>query len=501
MNIEMNPRDIILRRWQPCHVASYVLSTQRYTRFLSSSLKTVLKKMVLLDAAGSLAQDRKCQEVFSNHRLPLKPTIEQMISVFDLLPEHIRHTWPKCEYTKDAYVRNYYDESFHPPSSVQDILTPQRWSAVLRRINQQQAEQPTSIRTLFDFLVQTKCGFDTPEEFWSLETKLGKQRAAKKPRSLEVVKDSKGVPIEKELGKLLGRLRTCLIPAVHAEAFVVGKTGLMTLIDLKEFEHNVDTTVVCLLLAADLSAKRMFTLSSAKRGNFSEEMHGFISLIKDSKFTNWTVLASLHPGFIDMFPSKEMAASLYKLCKDYMRTLSYILDSLWKSGVQERSKVGMIVARVGSKLNTSAWNAVADAWNNLLLFSRTCERILNIPMSATYKVLRLVAGDQASWAQSYASDEVKKNATDVEVFEEMTRIVLPWADPKESLELFKSLIIQTCVRLGCDPNSYLFSAKKTDTVGVEKYHGLSVCGIPVSDLLSKQLLEEAGAFGCKNWSG
>jgi hypothetical protein len=393
-------------------------------------------------------------------------TLEYAASIVDQIDVATDHVLLKTPliYTD---INGNHMRRFHVPIKLSDVLTDKRkmyldtdWEGLLCRnvSNRTSLNQLTTISDLHEKLVDgVYNSYD--ENLDIFELKYVRDKKHQNRKTLLAAPDTKfsnGVCLQRHLRELLGRLRTTLIPSMHAEARIIGKIGLLQYADEETWNRDPDTAAVVLCMVAEASDARAFTLDSANRSSFSEAIHLLLQYLGQRSNTHWGLLACIYPVHIKD-SSGEHIDWIFRTCLKLLRQFSYVLNYLWNSGVKECAAKNMLIPRrtsskcsdIGSTntvINSSAWNAIADAWNNILRFIRTVNHVLLKPQIPAYKTMRLMAGDLTQWAsvelkclekmgdgyRSVTQQEkylhLKNNKVDADVFAELTSNGLtPWS--------------------------------------------------------------------------
>ena len=317
----------------------------------------------------------------------------------------------------------------------------------------------------------------------------------------------------KFVSTLQGRVHTWFEPWITACALRMAKTGLITFhaeevaIELagsvNEFQTKYPiTTVTLAMMVSEWGARKSFTLESQKQGALNEYLSSLLELAKASE-----------PGALKMlgliYPLPEVYGSLAKETKDEIKSIWYtwakhfglFLNDQWNLGVWKSARRQMRVLPRGSPVNSSGYNAVADAWNNMCRFMHTIDQDSTGPVFL--KTLQLIANDQWRWGQI----EGKGVHSDVEAFDTLTRTghhsdgsvatgILPWEILTEPAKFERSVIEALKV-----PASWLgVSKSRTEETRI---HGDMICGVAVPEISveTANLAKSLGVFGAGEWNG
>lgn len=492
--------------------------------YIDTDLKTILKKVII-------------HECLKGHRVELKNgssinsnSIDEILAVYDLLVTNgVPGIWDK-------------QKRFHAEISVDDILTEKRIDFLQAVLNLDY--EITSIPELHDFIIMYHCKQGQELDIFNIPYKNIRKHASRKKKP-QYVAISEHPKVYREL---LGRIYTTLIPSTHASATKIGKVGLlMSDVSYEWLLLDINTTVVVLCMLAESSDRRSFTLQSAQRGKYSKFIHEMLEYLNGCRSTNWNLLALIDPHHL-YDSSKLFVQEVFRKCLFYMKTYSYVLQHLWDIGVKNASN--MICPKHGHGIDTAAWNAIADAWNNLLRYVRICCKVMNLGCFPAYKVMRLTAYDQSRWADlieksdsdnvadddgsnvitdqvtinnltinvtgGKVADDIRNNKKDIAVFKEISQIFVPWTIFKthymyvEESEWINSdlacdiiaAISEVCTDKEFPVSSYLGTSTTPAKVGSYKPHKNMICGITVQNLTpkAKDAMINAGVFGSNKWT-
>jgi hypothetical protein len=322
----------------------------------------------------------------------------------------------------------------------------------------------------------------------------------------------------KFVSKFMGRVHTWFDAWVRAQAGVISKVGLVN-IALHKHDYdlkNYPMTLVFLALASsEFSVRKEFTLESQKQGGLNTHLRSIFNEIVEKERGGLKYIAY-------MIPAKEIwehvdetfLIAIRAEWLNWMTVFSIVLEKQWKKGVKKSSHRLMRVLPgthwQGSKrvaksgVNSNLWNVVADSWNSGASYLRGIDVVLQKPVSFWGKTLQLVANDQFMWGSTVG----KSTCSDVPLFRELTKEILPWhivhPEYKEEFDSVRALqtFFKCTSELGIEnPKSWLeLPALRSAEV---KIHRDLICGCSVP-AMSQELfdyLSNSGIFGATGWSG
>ena len=349
----------------------------------------------------------------------------------------------------------------------------------------------------------------------------------------------------KFVSKLQGRVHTWFEPWITANSLRLAKSGLITFYaeevakevtkvivgSIDEFQRKYPiTTVTVAMMVSEWGARKEFTLESQKQGALNEYLIQLLELAKVSEPDALKMIALIYPNpEIYMLLSKEACSDIYSKWMDWAKHLALFLDDQWNKGVWKSARRQMRVLPRGSPVNSSGYNAAADAWSNMCRFVRVAVSvggIKNAPL--LLKTLQLIANDQFEWGQA-ANKGVHSDAA---VFDSLTRRtrskvsdvsdgsdvsevvdgskvsevvdgILPWnaiLNPSK----FDTMTVLTRLTKACDNNSVSLEAwlglPKVRTEST-RIHVDMICGCVVPQMSSETAdwLKSLGLFGAGTW--
>jgi len=348
------------------------------------------------------------------------------------------------------------------------------------------------------------------------------------------------------LNQLIGRLHKSYVSSARAIALVLGKVGLHQRTSQDEILRDLPTAAVAQLIAGQASVRRAFTIESADRGAFGPHIQRLIEMLEQRGQTNWNVLACLHPSFVPKATKKHVQWMLQEWCAFIVQEKS-ALNIQWHKGVWKCPGRGMLVPRTGSGIDSAAWNAIADGWNNAIRFLRPLAEVSGLPFPFLLKIMRLTAGDQMQWAEmefkslaireksgrKLSADEVKqleslrrnKKMTDAAgvlathnihgwaaisgvMACDMWEIahspeVLFFAMQARADELgIEAQVTETCKAHELDPFSWLGTVRHVKAGDYVRHRNM-VCGVEIGYLTPDmvEFCQSLGIFGAQKWKG
>ena len=266
----------------------------------------------------------------------------------------------------------------------------------------------------------------------------------------------------------------------------------------KEYPATYSLLVICTCV---FSERKAFTLNSQKQGGLNKYMEELLSIILEKETDGLKVVALFLP--IDTVYSKitqEHAIYIYNQSMKILKQFSGFLDEQWNKGVKKSVSRLCRVLPKGSGVNSSGYNAVADAFMNLRRFqtiSAKYAKIDNAPI--ILKVMQLIANDQFHMAQG----KVNSNAY---VYKELTKNgILPWkaiVNP-ESFDTRKALTVlfQACKEHKCSIESWIGAPKQRSAEITNPVD--MICGVAVPPMHEEtaNYLKDLGIFGSGPWTG
>jgi hypothetical protein len=345
----------------------------------------------------------------------------------------------------------------------------------------------------------------------------------------------------KFVSKLQGRVHTWFEPWITANSLRLAKSGLITFYadevakviagSIDEFQRKYPiTTVTVAMMVSEWGARKEFTLESQKQGALNEYLIKLLELAKVSESDALTMIALIYPDpEIYKLISKEACVYIYDKWISWAKHLALFLDDQWNKGVWKSARRQMRVLPRGSPVNSSGYNAAADAWSNMCRFVRVAVsvgRIKDAPL--LLKTLQLIANDQFKWGQ-----EADKGVhSDAGVFDSLTRRtrsnvfevvdgsklsevvdgsklsevvdgVLPWnaiLNPSK----FDTMTVLTRLSKACENNSVSLDAwlglPKVRTE-LTRSHVDMICGCKVPQMSTETAdwLKTLGLFGAGTW--
>lgn len=316
-----------------------------------------------------------------------------------------------------------------------------------------------------------------------------------------------------------GRVHTWADPWTTANALRLAKVGLLDMVldQTEELEHLPLTTIFLALASAEFGARKGFTLESQKQGGLNAHLQAILKEVIASEPDGLRFVAHILPSaeIFDLVPWATVE-QIHVSWQLWTPVFARFLDCQWRKGVAKSSRRKMRVLpgagydyrtgtrRAPSGVNSSGWNAVADAWQNMARSMRLTTSLLTPESPALWlKVLQLIANDQFMWGGAAE----KKMDPNVIVFQELTSAgCLPWeiALHPESFHTDKiaAYLVESCERNMCSLRSWL-GIPGTRKEEVTRVHVDMICGVPVPPMSADcaAFLTSIGVFGAKDWAG
>lgn len=312
------------------------------------------------------------------------------------------------------------------------------------------------------------------------------------------------------LSVLQGRLHIWGESWITANALPIAKTGLVTSLmeekvlemsgDWDKFVDEYPTTFTFMsILISVFSERKGFTLESQKQGGLNTYMKELLELVKTDEPSGLPIVGLILP-IREVYSnlSKKDVELVYHTSMKWLKTFAPFLDKQWKKGVNKSVRRLCRVLPRGSGVNSSGYNAVADAWQNLRRFQTIASEYAEIKDAPIIlKVLQLIADDQFKMANG-------KIDPNTYVFKALTREVLPWnaVMRPESYDTRKalSILFRECQKNSVPVSSWIaVSEERKDKVSkpVEM-----ICGVPVPPMSSEcaNFLKGLGIYGAREWN-
>lgn len=329
----------------------------------------------------------------------------------------------------------------------------------------------------------------------------------------------------KFLSKVEGRMRFWRDSYVTSRALPVAKVGLVPfLVDLFVNElnesmaptgcvpvdcdgwdllrHRLPATYSLLVICCSVfSERKMFTLKSQKQGGLNIYMKQLLDIILEKEQDGLKIVALFLP-LEEVYSklSKETVDIIYNTSMELLGEFSVFIEQQWGKGVRKCVNRLCRVPPRGTKVNSSGFNAVADAWNNLRRFqtiSAKYAKVENAPI--ILKVMQLIADDQFRMAGGI----VNVNAL---VYKEITNQgILPWNAilHQESFDTRKVLttLLDSCKKHKCSFDSWVGIAKRRSAEISKPVDMICGCAVPPMSTDCADFLKGIGLFGATPWKG
>ncbi len=329
----------------------------------------------------------------------------------------------------------------------------------------------------------------------------------------------------KFVSTLQGRVHTWYEPWITANSLRLAKTGLTTFhanevaIELagseEEFQKQYPiTTVTLAMMVSEWGARKQYTLESQKQGALNEHLAQLLELAKVTEPGALKMIALIYPlpEIYAMIP-KEACFDIYQKWMSWAKHLGRFMDEQWNKGVWKSARREMRVLPKGSPVNSTGFNATADAWSNMCRYVRVAVSTGEIKGAPLFlKSLQLIANDQFKMGQACG----KGVHADVAVFDSLTRTsrsadgvlvegILPWTAVIEPSK-FDTMSVLTRLSKACADNNVELDTwlglPKVRTEEV-KTHVDMICGcaVPSMSTEASDWLKSLGIFGAREWDG
>ena len=472
--------------------------------------------------------------------------------------------WQKVEPPTRSFMSERFhpaiNASWITPSDVRDADWMKKKCGLTTSLPHQLVT-PDDVNTLFEFIEQSKnaLGVTRIKGFVLTSSKSAERKAQQKASEyaeyLRKKRDSKKVTIpesrktcradllfEKEkrssglsyhpdfvralkaLSKWIGRIHLWFDPWITARSLQIAKSGLTSscIVPVAEklsgsvdaFQREFPITSVFMALAvSEFSTRKAFTLESQKQGALNKYLVSLLDLVTIHEPLGLSAVALVLPlpEIYTKIP-KEDVENIYSSWMKWATLFGKFLDVQWDRGVWRCARREMRVppsfkrhqsGYSGKSVNSSGYNAVVDAWNNMVQCIRVAVSIGEISGAPLFlKGLQLIADDQFKWGQR----DGKGTHPDVLVFDLITRQgIVPWwvitkPDKIDTMKVITSLS-QACVTNGVSVESWLGLPKlRTQDV---KQHVDMICGcsVPAMSVECADFLKSLGIFGAGDWNG
>ena len=328
----------------------------------------------------------------------------------------------------------------------------------------------------------------------------------------------------KALSKWIGRIHLWFDPWITARSLQIAKSGLASscIVSLAEklsgsveaFQSEYPLTSVFMALAvSEFSTRKAFTLESQRQGALNPHLELLLALVTEHEPRGLTAVALVLPlpEIYAKIP-KEDVLNIYFSWMKWAALFGNFLDIQWDRGVWRCARRTMRVppsfrphqsGYSGKPVNSSGYNAVIDAWNNMVQGTRVAVSIGGISGAPLFlKGMQLIANDQFQWGQAAG----KGIHPDVLVFDAITRQgIVPWwvvtkPDKIDTVKVITSLS-KACTDAGVSLESWLGLPKmRTEDV---KQHVDMICGcsVPAMSIECADFLKSLGIFGAGDWAG
>lgn len=327
------------------------------------------------------------------------------------------------------------------------------------------------------------------------------------------------------LAKLAGRMSYWKDANLTAKALPIAKIGLVPiLVDLVvnelgecmaptgcvPLDHDgwdllrtrLPATYSLLMICCSVFSERKgFTLKSQKQGGLNTYMKQLLSIILEKEQDGLKIVALFLPmeEIYAKLPIEDVER-IYKSSMDLLDDFAVFIGEQWGKGVSKCVRRSCRVLPRGSKVNSSGYNAVADAWMNLRRFQTISAKYAKIEKAPMIlKVMQLIADDQFRMGQG----KVNVNAL---VYKEITSNgILPWnaiLNP-ESFDTRMALttLLDACKKHDCAIESWIGIAKKRTAELSNPVDMICGCVVPKMSEECADFLKGMGIFGSTPWKG
>jgi hypothetical protein len=415
------------------------------------------------------------------------------------------------EINTDSSYNQFASERFHPPPSMNDIITVERKAELSKLCILLGIAFPKNfdILNVLNLVCELEKKLFLQNPIYKVDVKrkhknlVDKKHTFKAEYSVVATEQERlGLPKAlrnaksyahtiKLIGLLKGRLHNMFLPATSASALVIDKTGLAM---FGEPSKDPVTEALVILLMGSMSYQKLFTIESQMHGGIDRWLKAYLDLAIEERTTTidfgriFRIIPS--PRILSLTPKDELE-QLYDYILDWLKLFAIVFETQWALGVSNCVNRNMLVPRSGTtEINVNAWNACAGAWGSLTRYIRLIGPALNKEPVQLFKVLKLTAGDQMTWASSAG----KLTEPDCEVFKNLTLDlkVLPWDGLFKFRDDFVSIIEQSCITYKVEPKKWL--GNPIERSAETRSDVVSVCGVVVQPE-NVSILKEVGAFG------
>ena len=420
-----------------------------------------------------------------------------------------------CPITSSYSYNQFSDGQFHPPPSMNDIITVGRKAELSKLCVLFNLEVPISLDILnvSNLISELEKKLFLQNPIYKVDIKRKHKNTVDKkdtlkaeyqlvateqerlelPKSLRYIKSY--MYYVKLIGLLRGRLQNMFLPAISASALIIDKTGLAMC--GKPSKDPISNAFVSLLMGA-FSYQKLFTIESQMHGGIDKWLKAYLDLlinehVNTTDFTNiFKVIPS--PRLVELV-NKDELTHLYNYVISWLKLFSSVFESQWNLGVSTCVSRDMKVPRRGTtEINVNAWNACAGAWGNLTRYIKLIGQQLEKPHMQIFKVLKMTAGDQMKWA-----DQAGKSVDqDCIIFKTLTLNlnIMPWDGLFKEKDNWIELIEKTCKDCNVEVKKWIGTPKERDAE--IRADVVSVCGVIVAPE-DVELIKETGAFGSHNF--
>lgn len=417
----------------------------------------------------------------------------------------------------DANTHNQFsNERFHPPPSMNDIITAERKAKLekLCRLLGLTIPKSFDILNVTNLILQLEKKLFVANPVYKVDIKRKHNNYVDKKHTFKAKYTTVGTHEEratlpklfhsnkfytnavKLLGLLKGRLKNMFLPALSASALIIDKTGLAM---FGEPSKDPVTEAFVVLLMGSMSYQKLFTIESQMHGGIDRWLKAYLDLLisERSSTTDFGRIFRIIPSqrTVSLTSVSELE-EIYTYILSWLNLFACLFKEQWKLGVDKCVDKNMMVPRTGTtEINVNAWIACAGAWGNLTRYVRLIGTFLNKKPIQLFKVLKLTAGDQMKWAESAG----KSTDPDCDVFKNLTlglnnEKIMPWDGLEKSRDDFVTIVENACALYKVEPRKWL--GGPVERTAENRTDVVSVCGVVVYPE-NVEVLKEIGAFGSK----
>lgn len=289
--------------------------------------------------------------------------------------------------------------------------------------------------------------------------------------------------------------------SIKYESAIYDKYGiLLDVLKDRSLGNAFYTIVFATMMTTELGKRNSFMLDPQKHGALNSWLKYYLDHYGD-KIERYDVIFSIQPyeKYYNLMTMEQKKMQLNIWSKAVYPIIWY-LDRQFNMGVTTCIEGNMLVPRYGTTaVDSGGYNSVTGAWNNALRHLRWLQPDI---YDVCYKCMKLLAGDQMSWA-SYEKmnrgnndTHLDENDRQMNVLKELTALgYRPWStllEPNRANEI-RAAIIKSCENNDIPPGKWLGKSKMRCNAKTQAQSD-QVCGISVSQG-STGFFSELGFFG------